>query len=554
MLGIRMTLIFSRDQAIVTFFLSVNDDWAWDKPQLRLNLVKTYFNSVLANGGCSLDMVDIPSRLFVRECRNGCRFATWDEQNKESILSVLIEHVLGFQAVRDCLFHSSQIWTIEDLKLRSRWYVGILAHTDEKFHATLLQYCSSYRSPFKNSYLATSDKMIKSIFSVRKIVEEVSFAPLRDRTIFLQTIIREGTPQMLDPFLRAGIDLDEGHILENYLGTAVSSGKLPAAISLLDAGASAARALSMLCDWSGNHSQHFEPMFLMLIDCLADTNGNITEDDCPDPVVAVLRCKRAIEIRPDSVELLLKSGWFISSRLYGSQKTLEVQSYVVNAIFFDRPDSVRTLLAYGVSTESDIQDMFGSVSMGSAGSYTWLTLAIEFGKTACVKALVEYSDNTKGLVRRRDKGGRCAIDFAQSFAIGPHPRVPSMYGVRWMEGYIVGNKDINTEISFSEDTAIYDILKAVLDDDPIAEPLPVNASPNKSALLETYSNLDSPFHSSLYEAIFVGTCYIGMYGMLIIHTLLQFAILLATQGHMFRFSLFWSVIILLTLAFSYYLL
>lgn len=180
-----------RDQSTVTFFLSVGSNWAYDQRHSRENLINAYFHSILAKGGCSLELVKIPSRLFVPDGYVSFMFGRWDGEVHESILSVLIEQVSGFQVVYDCLFHQSQAWTTEDLKMRSMWYIGILAHTDNTFRAALRDYFSSFKSSFNTSSTAISDEVLWSVFDIRTIEELVKAAPVRERSIFLRTVIEK---------------------------------------------------------------------------------------------------------------------------------------------------------------------------------------------------------------------------------------------------------------------------------------------------------------------------------------------------------------------------
>lgn len=348
---------------------------------------------------------------------------------------------------------------------------------------------------------------------------------------------------MLDPFLNVGIDLDEYDITQNYLGTAAAYKNLPAIASLLNAGASPARAIPLLCQSRHLRTLELNSIFSIFMDSLTNSKGKITDHDCVDPVVAVLQCTRAMDVLPDSVELLLKNGVFLPSRLYGSQHKFVQASYVFNSILYNRPTALKTLLTYGVLPHSSIQDMFCTDRkwFKPLENYTWLTLAVKLGKVACVEAFIDCSRNPTDLVKRQDAGGRCAVSLARSLVVGPHPRASALYSLHWIE---IEDKDEYT-VSSSEDATIYDILQAALGVDS-DEPPYVNPSgalthiPNKEDCIpEPNSDTVKLCQISISEAFYVGVCYIGMYGMLISYTLVKFSVLLGSQRYMSRYIFFY---------------
>lgn len=537
----------------MAFFLSANDLWAYDQHQIRHNLLHAYLSSVLNAGDCFLGSVKISSRLFVSEGSYMSRYGRWDGEIYESVLCALVENVLGFQYMHYFLFHQSQTWTTEDLTMRSIWYIGIMAHTDTSFRKALKDYFSSFKSTFGVSPMAMQGESLMLPFEIGRIVEQVKTAPMKERSLFLRAIIQRGTPQMLDPFLSIGINLDEGKIMENYLGTAAQCGKLRIVASLLDAGASSARAVPLLCHSEILPIADFDSLLSKFIDSLADVKVHLAYDDLPDPIVAILQNKHAGALRPNSVQCLLKNGAFSSSKLCGSQSTYVTHSYVLNAILYNQPVALEAILNYGVPLELNIQDIFCTDRewFELVGSYTWLTLAVELGQTACVKVLVENSGNIIELVKRQDAGGRRAISLAHSFATGLHPRRSVLHSLHWIKRRHEGEK----EISASADTAIFNILQdslgtgiEKLDSINTAAGEDLAHSPGTGEL--TFERRwDNLWEKPLHEALMVGLCFIGLYGVLIGYVLLRF-VLLREQQHVSKALLFFCIVIPLGLLVS----
>lgn len=429
-------------------------------------------------------------------------------------------------------------------------------HVDQRFRAALEDYFSSFKSPFNASSICAAKQNAAFLFAIEKIVEEVKTAPMQERSIFLQTIIRRGQPEMIDLFRDIGIDLDEGYILGNYLGTAAEYRNLPVITSLLDAGASAARALPLLCLSGRLRVEEFNLIFSRLVDSLTDLNPKvIKEDDYPDAVLSVLKCNYDTSIRADCIQSLLKNGTFSSWGLYGSQQIFLPHSYVLNAILYNQTTALGIFIKYGALSETmNIEDIFRTEEewFQAVGGYIWLTLAVELGKTACVKALVDNSRNSVELVKRQDAGGRCAISLAQSLAVGPHPRISHLYDLQWVEI----RPKYEMEVSVSDDHAILEILTAALGsgrpseavDTASGECSSIQVPGTKRALLAPSWN--KPGKKSFYVLL----CFIGLYGVLICYSLLQFAFLRTTQQHTSRTLLPLCIVIPLSLVGSYFLL
>jgi len=117
-----------------------------------------------------------------------------------------MRHGASFECLRECLFRQPEPWIANELLPIDRWLVGILAYTDAKFRKALQRYINQYQSVFQASQIHQN---LKAAYNVNAIVAEVKSASTRDRVEFLKVISKWGTRDMIVPFIRAGLDLDE---------------------------------------------------------------------------------------------------------------------------------------------------------------------------------------------------------------------------------------------------------------------------------------------------------------------------------------------------------
>lgn len=94
---------------------------------------------------------------------------------------------------------------------------------------------------------------LSAIYDLNDIVEEVKSASTRDRIEFLKIISKWGTGDMMVPFIKAGLDLDEESsnkrtpwLRLSYLSKAIRWGNPDMFPTLLDAGACPTQALIYL--------------------------------------------------------------------------------------------------------------------------------------------------------------------------------------------------------------------------------------------------------------------------------------------------------------------
>ncbi|KAK3171719.1 hypothetical protein OEA41_003803 [Lepraria neglecta] len=430
-------------------------------------LFETYYRDSIARCERSLGEVYIPSTVFLPEGWSSLEYDVCDGKIKMSILPAMIEGApgmieggLGFGVIRDILLHQSEPWIVEDLSMSSVWYIGILAYADRNFFKILQSYLRDYRSVSKTLNASVTDGILNSVFGIDIIVSQVAGAPSLERIRFLRTVVQKGTTSMLAPFIDAGINLDEGHIHQNYLGHAAGLAKLNFVKMLVDAGADSARAIPVLCQRACElETSVFNSLFSTLLDRLTDLStadhGNIF-DTC-DPLQEVLESDRAIDVRPDAPSVLLKKGIFDYKKLFGSEKMFISQSYALSAIRYNRPDALKLLLEYGNPSDLVIGKMYSINKewFRSLEHYTWLTLAVELGKTACVDVLLKHAKNPADSVIHPDGGGRSALQIALAAAAAPHPRKTVFSPLHWSELKAV-------EASASQDTAILALLRDAL--------------------------------------------------------------------------------------------
>lgn len=306
----------------------------------------------------SMESFSIRSRIFVLQGYYSYRHGSSEESKDESVLSTLVEGVLGFEGLKYYLFHQCQSWVLEELSGRNLWYVAVLWHVEQNFRATLRAYMGSFRSSLGHSFEA----LLKSVLSIDKIASQVAEADLFDRSMFIGTLASKGTPAMLKPFLEANINLDEGVIKYNYLGTAASEENLELFKMLLAAGASTARAIPKVCAKQTVESRELDKLFVDLIDNLTAREDQIQHCDFPDPLTAIINNDHALSIRPDAPQILLEKNIWLDSRLHGSQKVYPCNSYIFQAICHNRIEVLKLLLEYKPPMQLDIgiKDMFAT--------------------------------------------------------------------------------------------------------------------------------------------------------------------------------------------------
>lgn len=338
--------------------------------------------------------------------------------NYETPLSVLVEGDLGFDCIEDCLLRQVEPGIIEDLASIDAWYIGVLAHTNGVFRRVMRKHIDSYRSPFYTRGRFTSYNSFESVFGIKTIIAQVKSAPEAARIRFLQTISFSGTHKMLNQFLEAGVDVNEGGPWDDYLGSAAANGRLETFHMLLDAGANAALAL---------------PGYLR------------RRKWCSVPTL-----EHSLSTFFEST--FLNSELLEHWRLHKATDTSFLEEWMLAIIRYDRPDMLDFLLSHGVELNVRTR-LFNCWSAGWAMQKpcTWLILAVECGSVTCVDLLVKYGAE----VAQPEGSGRTALQLAQANTCYNHPRCYFLY--------TDGGSPLARHVKTADDTEILAILKRALE-------------------------------------------------------------------------------------------
>lgn len=236
---------------------------------------------------------------------------------------------------------------------------------------------------------------------------------------------------MLAPFLKANIQLDEGHIHDNYLGAAAGEANVEVFKMLLTAGASTARAIPTLCKNPNTNVQIFNKLFSELVDNLSPTAGQIRDSDWIDPLTATIRSDRALAARRDAPQVLLENNILLASRLHGSDRLYPPHSYIFEALCYNRVETLKLLLQRGPPLDITIMDMFATnrAHFQPITNYTWLTLAVDLGRSDCVRLILAQAGDQEQAVNYQDGAGRKALQIAQSSVRMSHPRKSVLNGL-----------------------------------------------------------------------------------------------------------------------------
>lgn len=346
-----------------------------------------------------------------------------DEAEATTLLSTLVGGAPGFDCVWDCLFHQSEPWIVENLTLVDTWIIGILCHTDSAFRFKVRDYLDSFRSPFCTPRRFSGDDAVESSFGIREILNRVKSAPPKYRVSFLKTISLSGTPSMLRPFLDARIDVNEGKTWNSYLGNAAANGQVKMFHMLLDAGANTALALpQFLRCGEALAAPLFEQLLLTLLENIVPT---VLSSNDEDPLPGVLSSTKALQSCPQAPNILFRNGIFREEGLYGQEDVYISQSYMLQAILASRPVLVELLLDQGAEADVRIGHLFrlDRTARKNFETYTWLTLAVEWGRASCADVLVKHGAR----LAAPDGSGRTALQLARSHVASEHPRFLDCY-------------------------------------------------------------------------------------------------------------------------------
>ena len=410
----------------------MNRRWSYDHRQNLGRVFEAYFRSIIAHHKSSLeDMYIRSSRFFsnyiLSEYAGDLKYDICNGEIKMSILPALLEGEFGFDIVPDILLHYSQPWVVEDLGSSSVWYIGILAYSDSSFFRILQSCLLSDRSVPTISNANVAEGILHSVFGIDAIVSQVLDASVKERRRFIHTLIEKGTTYMLEPFVDAGLNLDEEYIWINYLSLAAKLGKLDFFNMLVGAGANCARAISYFCREADELEYTvYESLLSILLDRATADPGYMSDSgfQWTDALYSLLMSDRAMDIQPDGPAILLKKGIFYPGRVVGTGEIFAHSNYAVTAIYYNRPSALKLLIEHGTPWDLPIGEMH-PIDMywhKRLHDCTLLTLAVELGQIACVDTLLKHANNPTNIIVHPDGRGQSALQLAISAVAAPHPR------------------------------------------------------------------------------------------------------------------------------------
>ncbi len=341
-----------------------------------------------------------------------------------------MRHGASFECLREYLFRQPEPWIANELLSIDRWLVGILEYTDAKFRKALQNYINQYRSVFQASQVHQN---LSAVYNVNAIVAEVKSACTRDRVEFLKIISKWGTRDMIVPFLRAGLDLDEESsnkrmpwLRLSYLSKAVRWGNFDTFRTLLDAGACPTRALVYMsrhtnslpqCDYPESRKQ-------MILTLGRGAEPRHLEDDDERLLALLLRTDDVRRYCSAAADGLIEKFIFRQHKIIRSKSQELLNSYILAIIFLDVPQVLEYFYRNGFQVNGNkpigkvLSGQHVSIKGDVVGKYTWLTFAIHLGRASTVKLFVENGADCM----RPDPCGRTALHMAKDCVSGPHPR------------------------------------------------------------------------------------------------------------------------------------
>ena len=441
----------------------MNRKWSYDRRQNLDRVFEAYFRSIIAHHESSLEDIYVRSsrrfpRYILSDHAEHVEYDICNGEIKMSILSALLEGGFGFDVVPDILLHYSQPWVVEDLGSSSVWYIGTLAYSDRTFFNILRSCLRGEQSVPKISSANVAEDILHSVFGIDAIVSQVLDASVKERSRFIRTLIEKGTTSMLEPFVDAGLNLDEGYILRNYLGLAAELGKLDFFNMLVDAGANCARAIASFCtNVYELEDTVFKSRLLILLD-RATADAGYTSDSRfahIDALHSFLQSDRAMDVQPDGPAILLKKGIFNRGKIVGTEAVFAHCSYAVEAIRRNRPATLKLLLEHGTPWDIPIGEMhpINTQLHEPLHKYTLLTLAVELGRIACVDTLLKHANNPTNSIVHPDGRGQSALQLAISATAAPHPRDTVSKGII---------PYVTVEVSAFQDTSVLALLQDAL--------------------------------------------------------------------------------------------
>ena len=340
-----------------------------------------------------------------------------------------MRHGASFECLREYLFRQPEPWMANELLPIDRWLVGILQHVDTNFRKALRDYTNQYRSIFRASQLHQS---LSAIYNLDDIVAEVKSGCTRDRIEFLKIISKWGIGDMMVPFIKVGLDLDEESsnkqmpwLRLSYLSKAVRWGNPDMFRTLLDAGACSTQALIYL-------SRHSDPLpkceypesrKQMILTLVKGAEPRRIEEDDEKLLALLLRTDDVRRYSSAAADGLIRKIVLQSHNLRSQSQEL-LNSYILATVLLDIPQVLQYFYRNCFRVNGD--EPIGKVVCGQhvsikgdvVGKYTWLTFAVHLGHASIVKLFIENGADCM----ISDPCGRTALDLVKDYVSKPHPR------------------------------------------------------------------------------------------------------------------------------------
>lgn len=233
---------------------------------------------------------------------------------------------------------------------------------------------------------------------------------------YLSLLCRTGSVSMVKPFIDIGFDVNGGRVWNNLLGQAAAGGNMDIVYMLLEAGANGSLAISHFLSQSEHLS---EAVFGRLLTILIENATHVPFEDWNDPLLAVIRSRRAICSCPKAPKILLDRKYYTKEGFgEGVGRADFEDSYMYQAILTGNASIVDLLLQNGARADTQISHSFDCYGLWFQPC-TWLTFAVILRDAACADVLIRHGADVTAL----DGAGRSAIHCARNHALALYPRL-----------------------------------------------------------------------------------------------------------------------------------
>ena len=303
--------------------------------------------------------------------------------------------------IAECLFQSSEFWTVDELSSIGICYLGAVAQTDPGFRTRLKAYLASHCSPLLAAGTIYADSLFESTFGIASVLRHFHGMGEWESSTFLAALCRTGIPSMLTPFIDTGIDLNNGDVSNNMLGNAAAMGNLDTVCMLIESGANGALALYIFIDHGEKLSYG---LFKHLLELLVENSRPTSfRSVWYDALRQIIESSRALLTHPKAPEILFRRKVFSEELIKRSCKRFEC-NYMCMAIRKRLSSVVELLLQH---------EAYASTTSG------WLMLSVKCGAASCAEALIQHGADVNFL----DGAGKSALQLAGSNVTTPHPRI-----------------------------------------------------------------------------------------------------------------------------------